>query len=214
MITVKIVGAGGYGGVGITELLLGHPEAKVQTLVAATETGMRMSDLYPHLAGFCDLPILKPDDPAAQEPADVVFFSTPDGVGMVQARAELEKGARVIDYSGDFRFASTEDYAEYATRIGKDPLHKAPDLLEKTIYGVPEIQREQINSNRQLVGNPACFAVGVIIGLAPAAATHAPVDAEPAGSATSLCWLPTLGGAPPLARASTTATASAGVKSS
>ncbi len=170
MITVKIVGAGGYGGVGITELLLGHPEAKVQTLVAATETGMKMSDLYPHLAGFCDLPILKPDDPAAQEPADVVFFSTPDGVGMVQARAELEKGARVIDYSGDFRFASTEDYAEYATRIGKDPLHKAPDLLEKTIYGVPEIQREQIDSNRNLVGNPGCFAVGVIIGLAPAAA--------------------------------------------
>lgn len=172
MIKVKIVGAGGYGGVGITELLLGHPEAKVQTLVAATETGMKMSELYPHLAGFCDLPILKPDDPAAQEPADVVFFSTPDGVGMVQARAELEKGAKVIDYSGDFRFASTNDYAEYASRIGKDPAHKAPDLLEKTVYGVPEIQRAKIDRSRQLVGNPGCFAVGVIIGLAPAAAHH------------------------------------------
>lgn len=169
MINVKIVGAGGYGGVGITELLLGHPEAKIQTLVAATETGMKMSELYPHLAGFCDLPILKPDDPAAQEPADVVFFSTPDGVGMVQARSELEKGAKVIDYSGDFRFASVEDYAEYARRIGKDPVHKAPDLLAKTVYGVPEIQREKITSTRKLVGNPGCFAVGVIIGLAPAA---------------------------------------------
>lgn len=172
MITVKIVGAGGYGGVGITELLLGHPEARVQTLVAATETGVKMSELYPHLAGFCDLPILKPDDPAAQEPADVVFFSTPDGVGMVQARAELEKGAKVIDYSGDFRFASADDYREYANRIGKDPVHKAPDLLEKTVYGVPEIQREKIDASRQLVGNPGCFAVGVIIGLAPAAAHH------------------------------------------
>lgn len=169
MIKVKIVGAGGYGGVGITELLLGHPEAKIQTLVAATETGMKMSELYPHLDGFCDLPILKPDDPAAQEPADVVFFSTPDGVGMVQAQAELAKGAKVIDYSGDFRFASVEDYAEYARRIGKDPIHKAPDLLEKTIYGVPEIQRDKITSTRKLVGNPGCFAVGVIIGLAPAA---------------------------------------------
>lgn len=97
MIKVKIVGAGGYGGVGITELLLGHPEAKIQTLVAATETGMKMSELYPHLDGFCDLPILKPDDPAAQEPADVVFFSTPDGVGMVQARAELENFQLLVD---------------------------------------------------------------------------------------------------------------------
>ena len=169
MIKVKIVGAGGYGGVGITELLLSHPEAKVQTLVAATETGMKMSELYPHLAGFCDLPILKPDDPAAQEPADVVFFSTPDGVGMVQAKAELEKGAKVIDYSGDFRFESIDDYAEYARRIGKDPNHKAPELLSNTVYGVPEIQREKIDPSRKLVGNPGCFAVGVIIGLAPAA---------------------------------------------
>ncbi|HMO49899.1 MAG TPA: N-acetyl-gamma-glutamyl-phosphate reductase [Kiritimatiellia bacterium] len=172
MITVKIIGAGGYGGVGITELLLGHPEAKIQTLVAATETGMKMSELYPHLDGFCDLPILKPDDSAAQEPADVVFFSTPDGVGMVQARAELEKGAKVIDYSGDFRFESVEDYAEYARRIGKDPNHKAPDLLPKTVYGVAEIQRDKITPERSLVGNPGCFAVGVIIGLAPAAKNH------------------------------------------
>jgi N-acetyl-gamma-glutamyl-phosphate reductase len=55
----------------------GPVEFKLRTLVAATETGMAMSDLYPHLKGFCDLPILKPDDPAAQAPADVVFFSTP-----------------------------------------------------------------------------------------------------------------------------------------
>ena len=50
----------------------------------------------------------------------MVFFSTPDGVGMVQAPAELAKGARVIDYSGDFRFNNVEDYAEYARRIGID----------------------------------------------------------------------------------------------
>lgn len=169
MITVKIIGAGGYGGVGITELLLNHPEARVQTLVAATETGMKMSELYPHLDGFCDLPILAPDDAAAQEPADVVFFSTPDGVGMLQARAELEKGAKVIDFSGDFRFTSPEDYAEYARRIGKDPVHKAPDLLAATVYGVPEIQPGKVSPAASIVGNPGCFAVGVILGLVPAA---------------------------------------------
>ena len=90
----KIVGAGGYGGVGITELLLSHPEVEIVALVAATETGMKMSELYPHLAGFCDLPILTPDDPAAQVEADVVFFSTPDGVGMTQARAASTPAAR------------------------------------------------------------------------------------------------------------------------
>jgi N-acetyl-gamma-glutamyl-phosphate reductase len=167
MITAKIVGAGGYGGVGITELLLSHPEVKIKTLVAATETGMLMSDLYPHLKGFCDLPILKPDDPAAQGPYDVVFFSTPDGVGMTDARRELELGAKVIDYSGDFRFQSVAEFQDYATRIGKDSVHKSPDLLPQSAYGVPELRRDEIKKTK-LVGNPGCFAVGVELGFAPA----------------------------------------------
>ncbi len=160
---VKVIGAGGYGGVGIVELLLKHPEVEVRTLVAATETGMKMSELYPHLEGFCD-------HPDASEPADIVFFSTPDGVGMVQARAELEKGAKVIDYSGDFRFRTEADYADYATRIGKDPVHKSPDLLPQSVYGVPEIDRGSVTPEASIVGNPGCFAVGVILGLTPAAA--------------------------------------------
>ncbi len=166
----KIVGAGGYGGVGITELLLSHPEVEIVALVAATETGMKMSELYPHLAGFCDLPILTPDDPAAQVDVDVVFFSTPDGVGMVQARTELAKGAKIIDYSGDFRFQTVEEYAEYARRLGKPTEHKAPELLTQSMYGVPELRRSQINPSVKLIGNPGCFAVGVEIGLAPAVA--------------------------------------------
>jgi N-acetyl-gamma-glutamyl-phosphate reductase len=175
MITAKIVGAGGYGGVGITELLLSHPEVRITALVAAAETGMKMSELYPHLAGFCDLPILKPDDPRTQEPADVVFFSTPDGVGMANAEAELKKGAKVIDYSGDFRFSTVEDYAEYARRLGKPAEHKAPHLLKQSVYGVAELRRKQLTKKAKLVGNPGCFAVGVEIGLAPAVA-HKLVD--------------------------------------
>ena len=170
MIKVKVVGCGGYGGVGIVELLLRHPEARVQTLVAATETGMAMSELYPHLKGFCDLPILKPDDPAAQEPADVTFFSTPDRVGMAQAPAELERGARVVDYSGDFRFDNEADYAEYARRIGLDPAHRTPELLPRTVYGLPELNRAAYGDDRRLVGNPGCFAMSCLLGLAPAAA--------------------------------------------
>lgn len=168
MKTVKVVGCGGYGGMGIVELLLRHPEAKIQTLVAATETGGRMGDMYPHLAGFCDLPILAPDDPAAQEPADIVFFSTPDGVGMRNAAAELAKGAKVIDYSGDFRFNSTTDYAEYARRLGKDPAHAAPELLAETVYGLPEINCAAYAADQRLVGNPGCFAVSCLLGLFPA----------------------------------------------
>ena len=119
MIKAKIVGAGGYGGVGITELLLRHPQAQIACLVDTENVGTPMSGLYPHLTDFCDMKIVAPEDPQALAPADVVFFSTPDGVGQQFARAELAKGAKVIDYSGDFRFNTPESYADYATRIGK-----------------------------------------------------------------------------------------------
>ena len=173
MIKVKVIGASGYGGIGIVELLLRHPEARIQSLVALESVGQPISEIWPLLAGFCDLVVQPPDSPAAQEPADVVFFATPDGVGMKTARAELDKGAKVIDYSGDFRFNSAEDYAEYARRIGKNPAHADPELLPMTVYGVPELHRTEITSDRRLVGNPGCFAVSCILGLAPAAAARA-----------------------------------------
>ena len=168
MIKAKVVGAGGYGGVGITELLLRHPAARLACLVDVTDVGSPISALYPHLAGFCDMTISAPDSPEAQAPADVVFFSTPDGVGMQLAEAELKKGARVIDYSGDFRFNDAESYAEYARRIGRDPVHKSPHLLPQSVYGLAELHRPQINKDQRLVGNPGCFAVSCLLGLAPA----------------------------------------------
>jgi N-acetyl-gamma-glutamyl-phosphate reductase len=112
--------------------------------------------------------VLDPKDAKAMEPADVVFMATPDGVGMNLAPAELAKGARVIDYSGDFRFNSEASYAEYARRIGRDPKHLSPDLLPKSVYGISELHRSEITPATRVVGNPGCFAVSCILGLAPA----------------------------------------------
>jgi N-acetyl-gamma-glutamyl-phosphate reductase len=176
MIRVKVVGATGYGGVGITELLVQHPETELVALVAREDVGLPISKVYPHLEGFCDLPVLAADDPRAAVPADVVFFATPDRVGMSAARGELAKGAKVIDYSGDFRFTTPEAYADYATRIGKEPAHAAPDLLARTAYGLAELHRDAIRS-ADIVGNPGCFACSCILGLAPVA-KHRLVEPE------------------------------------
>ncbi len=171
MIRVKVVGATGYGGVGITELLLQHPQAELVTLVAREDVGQSIAKVYPHLQGFCDLPVLASDDPRTLEPVDVVFYATPDKVGMAEAGKELARGVRVIDYSGDFRFTTLEAYADYAVRIGKDPGHSAPELLGTNVYGLSELHRAELRQAK-VVGNPGCFACSCILGMAPVVKEH------------------------------------------
>ncbi len=167
MIKVKIIGAGGYGGIGIIELLMNHPEARIVRLADINDIGTPISRLYPHLDRLCNLTITDAAQPDAEKP-DVVFMATPDGVGMRAAPAELAAGARVIDYSGDFRFNTPAAYADYATRIGRNPAHAAPDLLPQAVYGLAELHRAELGQQTRVVGNPGCFAVSCILGLAPA----------------------------------------------
>ncbi len=177
MIDVKLVGATGYGGLGLIELLLRHPEMRLVAAIATQEIDKPVSAVWPYLEEYCDLPILAPDSPEADGvDAAITVFATPDGVGQTGARAELERGRKVLDYSGDFRFDTPELYREYATRIGLDPEHKAPDLLCETVYGLTELHRDEIG-NARLVGNPGCFAMSCTLGLAPALA-HGLVEPE------------------------------------
>ena len=167
MVRVKVIGAGGYGGIGIIELILRHPEMQIAALIDVTDVGSAISDIWPHLRGFCDLSIVAPDSPEAAAEADVAFTATPDGVGQSVAAEELAAGRRLVDYSGDFRFADAGVYAEYARRIGRTEPHAAPELLAESAYGLTELHRDEIRGAK-VVGNPGCFAVGCILGFVPA----------------------------------------------
>ena len=166
-IRVGIIGAGGYGGCGAIELLLNHPHAEIAGLVAKQDVGRPISELYPHLTGFCDLPVYAPDDPDCPDDFQAIFFATPDGVGQKSAPSWIKKGAKVIDYSGDFRFNDLETYRGYAARIGRPQEHASPELLPQSVYGLAELHRRDI-AGSNLVGNPGCFAVSCILGLSPA----------------------------------------------
>jgi N-acetyl-gamma-glutamyl-phosphate reductase len=166
-IQVGIIGATGYGGVGLIELLINHPFVTISGLIAKQETGMPISTVYPHLKGFCDIPVFKPTDPQCPHDFDIVFYATPDGVAQKEVKKWLQQGVKVIDYSGDFRFNDQDSYALYAGRIGKPKEHSEPDLLHAATYGLPELHREKIATSN-IIGNPGCFAVSCILGLAPA----------------------------------------------
>jgi N-acetyl-gamma-glutamyl-phosphate reductase len=167
-IRAQLIGATGYGGLGILELLLGHPDFEIAALVARDDAGKRIAEVYPHLTGRCEMTVQAPDAVGVGDDADVVIFATPDGVSQHYALDLAARGIRFIDYSGDFRFTSSADYARYAGRHPsiKDASHAAEALLGQNAYGVSELHAAAI-AKAPVVGNPGCFAVGIILGLAP-----------------------------------------------
>ncbi len=167
MIKACIVGAGGFGGANIIELLAAHPEVEIVSLVDVDGVGEPISNKHTHLKGFCDLPVESPEQFKWDQSLDVAFSATPDGVGMKLAKDCHAAGIKLIDYSGDFRFNSKEAYEYYACRIGRSTAHSNHDLLSKSAYGLAELHREEIAS-ASIIGNPGCFAVSAILGFAPA----------------------------------------------
>jgi N-acetyl-gamma-glutamyl-phosphate reductase len=168
MLRTQIVGATGYGGLGMIELLLAHPKIRVTSLLAKTDTGQPISTLFPHLRGFCDVRVEEAVADRVGGDADLVVFATPDGVAMEHAAKLRSAGIAVIDYSGDFRFAAAAEHARYCQNLPAERAkpHICQGLLSETVYGMPELFRPQIKAAR-LVGNPGCFAVAMVLGLIP-----------------------------------------------
>jgi N-acetyl-gamma-glutamyl-phosphate reductase len=160
MIKVGIVGGTGYTGVELLRLLAQHPEVELRAITSRKEAGLPVADMYPSLRGHVDLAFVAPDD-AALTDCDVVFFATPHGVAMAQARELLAAGVKVIDLAADFRL---KDVAVFEQWYGMP--HACPDLLAEAVYGLPELHREAIRTAR-IVGNPGCYPTSVQLGFAP-----------------------------------------------
>ena len=104
MITVGIVGGTGYTGVELLRLLAQHPEARVRAITSRKDAGTSVAQMFPSLRGHYDLTFSDPKD-AGLGGCDVVFFATPHGVAMAQARELLAADVRIIDLAADFRLA-------------------------------------------------------------------------------------------------------------
>lgn len=160
MIRIGIVGGTGYTGVELLRLLASHPEADVRTITSRKDTGTRVADMFPSLRGHYDLAFSDPAE-ADLRSCEVVFFATPHGVAMAQARELIEYGARIIDLAADFRL---RDPAVFEQWYGMP--HACPDLLREAVYGLPEVNRDAVAKAR-IVGNPGCYPTAVQLGFLP-----------------------------------------------
>jgi len=160
MVKVGIVGATGYTGVELLRLLIVHPQTELVAITSRSEAGRRVDDLYPSLRGYCALQFVAPDA-APLGDCDIVFFATPNGTAMHRVPALLDAGVRVIDLAADFRLRNPDDWQQW---YGEP--HACPEVLSEAVYGLPEVQRENIGTAR-VVGNPGCYPTSVQLGFVP-----------------------------------------------
>lgn len=160
MIKAGIIGGTGYTGVELLRLLHNHAQVEVIAISSRSEAGQLVGEFFPSLAGQTDLTFTTPDDAVLDE-CDVIFFATPHGVAMETAGTFINKGIKVIDLGPDFRLRDKDEYAQwYGLENFQD------DLLASSVYGLSEINREQIKE-AQLIGNPGCFPTTVLLALKP-----------------------------------------------
>jgi N-acetyl-gamma-glutamyl-phosphate reductase len=160
MIKVGVVGGTGYTGVELLRLLAQHPEVELRAITSRGDAGQKVADMFPSLRGRVDIAFETPQD-ARLGDCEAVFFATPNGIAMQQARELLAAGVRVIDLAADFRIA---DVAEWEKWYGMT--HASPGLVAEAVYGLPEINREKIRGAR-LVANPGCYPTAVQLGFLP-----------------------------------------------
>ncbi|MBS7654218.1 MAG: N-acetyl-gamma-glutamyl-phosphate reductase [Candidatus Bathyarchaeia archaeon] len=158
---VGVFGASGYVGGEVLRLLLGHPKVEVVAATSNTYAGEYVHRVHPNIRGQTTLKFIKSDPLEAAGLCDVLFVATPHGVSSTFIPQILDSGIKVIDTSADFRLKNPEDYLKW---YGWE--HKCPEMLNKAVYGLPELHREEIRG-AQLVAVPGCMSTAGILALAP-----------------------------------------------
>lgn len=156
--TVSIIGGSGYGGGELLRLLLGHPHVEVKQVTSRSHLGEYVYQVHPNLRKRTQL---KFSDPAALEPVDILFLAQPHGQAQLQIEEYLKLAPKIIDLAADFRL---RDAAFYVKWYGEK--HAAPNWLNKFVYGLPELHREELKT-ASYVSGVGCNATASNLALLP-----------------------------------------------
>lgn len=170
-IRVCVVGATGYAGIEVCRLVCAHPDMELTMATDRKAAGTRLADVYPSFEGTTELALSlpEPDDIAAT--ADVAFLAVPHTASLALTPELLKRGVTVIDLSADYRLRDPKVYEDWY-----ETPHTSPELLDKTVYGLPELNRSgllELARRREggeavLVAVPGCYPTATALAAIPA----------------------------------------------
>lgn len=159
-VKVAVVGATGYTGLELIRILLNHPKVELTVLTSQKYVGMKIDDIFPSLKNKISLVCEKLEPTEVSDKSDIIFTALPHRTSMETVPHFYKEGKRIIDLSADFRFKDPDVYEKWYQK------HVAPELLRESVYGLPEIHRDEIKK-ASLIGNPGCYPTGALLGLIP-----------------------------------------------
>lgn len=151
MVKVGIIGATGYAGGELVRLLMGHKEAEIKWYGSRSYIDKKYADVYQNMFQIVQ-DVCKDDNlEKLADEVDVIFTATPQGFCASMLNEEILSKVKVVDLSADYRI---KDVSVYESWYGIE--HKSPQFLPEAVYGLCEINREQIKGAR-LIANPGCY---------------------------------------------------------
>ena len=157
---VGIIGATGYTGLELLRFLVHHPQIEITALTSQKYAGIEIGQVFPALTNQIQIKCEELSAERISEKADFLFTAVPHKTAMEIVPVFYRKGKRIVDLSADFRLKDTNIYEKWYQK------HTATDLLPESVYGLPELHREEIRTAK-IVGNPGCYPTGALIGLIP-----------------------------------------------
>ena len=154
---VGIINVTGYAGAELARILHRHPEVEISSVTGRSGAGRNLGDVFPHLSDI-DIQI----DAELTGSLDFVFSALPHAASAEALSDIIASDIKAVDISADFRLRDLETYTEW---YGVE--HPCPQFLEKSVYGLPEVHREDI-AEAAVVANPGCYPTASILGLLPA----------------------------------------------
>ena len=151
MIKVGIIGSTGYAGGELVRLLMNHKEAEIKWYGSRSYVDKKYADVYQNFFQIVDDKCMDDNMEALANEVDVIFTATPQGLCASLVNEEILNKVKIVDLSADFRI---KDVSTYEKWYGIE--HKSPQFIEEAVYGLCEINREDIK-NARLIANPGCY---------------------------------------------------------
>ena len=151
MIKVGIIGATGYAGSELVRILLGHKDVEIKWYGSRSYIDKKYASIYQNFFQLVDANCMDDNMEVLADKVDVIFTATPQGLCASLVNEEILSKVKIIDLSADFRIKDVKVYEEWYKLE-----HKSPQFIEEAVYGLCEINREDVKKAR-LVANPGCY---------------------------------------------------------